>query len=235
MMISSKESCGTDLPSMAGTRRNTMFSQGFYNPPYQISGQQYMAGTIATVGPVPMDPSQPFVVFVGKMNLRETPSITGVKTGKTTAIGSAYKVTALSLDTSISLADMKLGDRQRYWALVNDGNADLGWACIREELKVGDPNQTLAVDYAVYVPEAAPLSDAALKKAEADKKANIESMNKWAGAHSTSSGGSKNKDKTTDAKTGSEDTSSGLSTTSMVLIGLGAAALVYFLIQKGKK
>ena len=34
-------------------------------------------------------------------------------------------------------------------------------------------------------------------------------------------------------KAGAEE--SGLSTTSMVLIGLGAAALVYFLIQQGKK
>jgi hypothetical protein len=239
MMISSKESCGTDLPSMAGTRRNTMFSQGFYNPPYQISGQHYMAGTIAKSGPasVTLDSEAPLEIFVGKMNIRESPSLTGAKTGKVTEVNSAYGVDAKSWETVGTTENMKVGDRNRLWALLTDDKGELlGWACTQEYIKIAEPAQAIKIAYGIKAKkDESKLDEATYKKYEDDKKSEIAAMDKWLAANKPkSSGGSK--DKTTDAKAGSEDTGhGGLSTTSMVLIGLGAAALVYFLIQKGKK
>jgi hypothetical protein len=223
---------------MAGTRRNTMFSQGFYNPPYQISGQHYMAGTIAKSGPasVTLDSAAPLEIFVGKMNIRESPSLTGAKTGKVTEVNYAYGVDAKSWETSATAENMKVGDRDRLWALLTDGQGELlGWACTQEVLKIAEPAEVIKIAYAVKAKkEETGLDEATYKKYADAKKTQIAAMDKWLAANKPkSSGGSK--DTTKDVKAGSEDASSGLSTTSMVLIGLGAAALVYFLIQKGKK
>ena len=235
MMISSKESCGTDLPNTSG--RHGMFSQGFYNPPYQISGQQYMAGTIATVGPAPMDVGElAYVAFIAKMTLRETPSIDGPKTGKTTEINKVYNIKAKSWDSVVTVANSKVGDTQRLWYLITtleDPSTPLGWACAVEGIKTAEPETFEKIYYAVpdTDDDAAVLTPEQLKQWQSDKKVATDKVNKWkaANAPKSPSGGKPA------VKTGSEDASSGLSTTSMVLIGLGAAALVYFLIQQGKK
>ena len=233
MMISSKESCGTDIPNTGG--RHGMFSQGFYNPPYQISGQHYMAGQIADSGPFPvdLDPANPDEIFFGKMNIRESPSMSGVKTGKTTEVNQYYKVRAKSWGSGTTSANMKVGDRDQKWAKIEKDGKVLGWACIAETLKVADPAEQIVVSYAKPVPNETNLTDEELKKGIAEKKTQIDAINKWLSVNAPKKS-SKSKDTTPDApKAGAEE--SGLSTTSMVLIGLGAAALVYFLIQQGKK
>lgn len=233
MMISSKESCGTDIPNTGG--RHTMFSQGFYNPPYQISGQQYMAGTIAPAGVSPIEVGElAYAVFVSKMNLRETPSVDAAKAGSTD-VNVVYNIKAKSWDTATTSANLKVGETQRLWYLLTppeDANKLLGWACAIEAVKTGEPEIFDKIYYAIpdTSDDAAKLSDAQLKQYQKDKDAQIAKVKKWKAANAPKTPSGKN---TPAAKTASEE--SGLSTTSMVLIGLGAAALVYFLIQQGKK
>lgn len=227
------ETCSGSIPRL--THRYHATNRGFYDPQYQIAGR-YLAGDIEQAGPNPrsIDADKSHITFVGKMNLRKSPSMQGAKTGKTTGVGEVYKAVAASWGSATTAEAMKVGDRDQAWVLIEGASGQLGWASYAETVKVADPAEQLSVAYGKFLPTAdIEVSKDDIAKWTAEKKTQIAAMNKWLDVHKPKSSGGGSTPKAPPA--GAEDKSSGLSTTTMVVIGLGAAALVYFLILQGKK
>lgn len=228
------ETCSGSIPRLPVHRYHAT-NRGFYDPQYQIAGH-HLAGPIEQAGPNPrtIDVDKAHITFVGKMNLRESPSMKGAKTGKTTEVGEVYKAVAASWGSATPAEAMKVGDRDQAWVLLEVESGQLGWACYAETVKVADPAVQLLVSYGKFLPTSdIEVSKEDVAKWTAEKKTQIAAMNKWLSANAPKSSGGGSTPKAPPA--GAEDKSAGLSTTTVVLIGLGAAALVYFLIQQGKK
>ena len=241
MMLSGTEGCGCDVPAVP----RTGMAGHYYNPNFRISGSygyiggyHQLAGVIADSGlfPVAVAADAAFCVYLSKMNLRESASISGKKTGKTTDINKVYKILSKSWENSAGvLSAMKVGDTDRLWyrlADTTDESVAIGWACATETIKTSD-TETISIAYALPdTQENAQLSPDDLKKYQASKATNAAAVKKWKDANFPPARKAKKDPKDTTAE---DDTSSGLGMGATVAIGLGAAALVYFLILKGKK
>jgi len=228
------ETCSGSIPRLPVHHYHRR-AVGYYDPQYQIAGR-YLAGEIDQNAPNPrtIDPDKAYITFFGKMQIREAPSIKGAKTKLVTTEGDVYKAVAATWGSPTTAEAMKVGDRDQEWVLLEGAKGLLGWACYAETLKVADPKEQLLVQYGTFLPTVdIKVSKELIAKGVADKKSQVAAVNKWLAKNAPkSSGGGSSTPKAPPA--GSEDKSSGLSTTTMVMIGLGAAALVYFLIQQGK-
>jgi hypothetical protein len=227
------ETCSGSIPRLPVHHYHRR-AEGYHDPQYQVAG--YLAGDIdkATPNPRTIEPANAHVVFFGKMQIRESPSLKGAKTKLVTTAGDVYKAVALTWGSADTAEAMKIGGRDQEWVLLEGENGLLGWACYAETLKVADPKEQLLVVYGKFIPTTdIEVSKDVIDKGIAEKKTQIAAVNKWLAKNAPKSSGGSSAPKAPPA--GSEDKSVGLSTTTMVMIGLGAAALVYFLIQQGKK
>ena len=182
MLIQSRESAGSAAPSVPNTRHvQGMFSRGYYNPSFQISGAIEQAGPApAVVG------DNKFVLFFSKMNVREKPSISGAKTGKTTEINTPYAVVAASWSDAVDLVDQPIGQQDMKWLLLADPvdlTKQIGWACAAEYVKLANPRETLTVLYSIQTDVTDPLQPDELKLQQADKTSQVSAMNKWISAN----------------------------------------------------
>lgn len=238
MMLSGTEGCGCDVPAVP----RTGMAGHYYNPNFRISGAYGHVGDyhrlagITEAGPFPVAVAADaaFCVYLSKMNLRESASISGKKIGKTTEINKVYKIKAKSWENSGAEATLKVGDTDRLWYLLAepDSETSIGWACAMEVTKTSD-TESVKITYALPdTQENAQLSPDDLKKYQAQKATAAAAVKKWKDANFPPARKAKKDPKDTTAE---DDTSSGLGMGATVAIGLGAAALVYFLILKGKK
>lgn len=223
------QSSGYPLPALPSHRLSG------YDPPFQISG---LAGIVDS-GPFPFYAEGGYIYaqFLGNMNLRESPSTKAKKLG-TVKTDVVYYVEARTWEKNTKGEIANIGGTDRCWYKVSPVSANgfgdvVGWACAAENVKISE-TEYLTVPYAVQLKSDTPLSSTLFAQYSSDKKSKLETYKKLtAKSGGGGGGGSAVPPPPSGEEIGAEE--GGLGTGMTIAIGLGVAAVVYFLILKGKK
>lgn len=229
------QTSGYPLPALPSHR---LSGHHYYDPPFQISGA--LAG-IAESGPFPFFPAGEYnyVQFISSMNLRESPSTKAKKLG-TVKTNVSYYIDSRTWEKNPEGKIAIVGGTDRCWyrLLSVDEKGTIGdpvgWACAAENVKTSDTGY-LTVGYAVQKKDAAPLSGdqvATYKKNKDDALKLYKKLTATGGGGGGGGGGSIPAPPSGEAL-GAEE--GGIGTGMTIALGLGVAALVYYLILQGKK
>lgn len=226
-------SCGCDIPAVP---RNGMAGH-YYDPSFRISGAygylpNHLSGNIADAGAYPLayPENHSFVQWVSAVKIRSKPEYkSSLVTGKV-KVGTVYTIEAYAREKFAKSEDMKPGDIDRFYFKISDGKEVLGWAIIAEQYRVS-VDTLLDMDYGLILSTPDPLSEDLAKAQKAELDSALKAYKKL----TSSSGGTTSSGSKIVKPVEEIGQESGIGTGTTVFLGLGAAAVVYYLMTKGKK